>query len=691
MGVENDVLSSILARINTAQKPDIKLPDAYEGEGGGESAFLHDMMATFVDDDGADLLNHEAGVEDLEFLVGQQWDEEVETARTAAKKPSLTINRIPAFVGQVIGRRKQNETQIKIAPNAGGSKPVAAVREGLIRAIQKDSKANFAYDNALFGAVAAGLGNFQLDTYYENDDVWDQCMRIRPIDDHFGVVWDRTLSNPTGKDADHCFVVDPMPWAIFKARWPWAQGADIMRTRFPAEISNQGWWSTSDVRVVSYWKMRSRKRVLALLNDQRTVDITEITRENDHGNVLSKIMSRPDGSPFIRQVNKPYAQRYVCSAVDVLEGPYDLPIDRVPVFRVPGWEVRIGEARHRWGLIRFLKDPQRLHNYWRSVIAEKIMRSPRTTWLASNTAVSGREAAWRASATSDDPLLIWNQESGQKPERVEAITVEGALIEQATTTEQDLKDVSNIHEANLGMPSNEVSGRGIEERVAVSETGTALYHDNLHEAIEEAGRVADMLIPIIYDTPRTVKIIQPDGQEEFVAINAVVGADAKLDITSGKYTVTAVTGASYDTKLQESSESMLGLAQSMPEALQVGADIIVEAMDWPQADRLARRLRRSVPPQLLDPEERTPEQTASMQAGAAAAAGQANAAAAATAASTLKTEQDGNLSGARAANYLAQAAAIAPKLQNESMTAASEATSREVRDSLEAVKVATGA
>jgi hypothetical protein len=49
---------------------------------------------------------------------------------------------------------------------------------------------------------------------------------------------------------------------------------------------------------------------------------------------------------------------------------------------VPGWEITIGEWKHRFGLIRFLKDPMRLHNFWRSVWAEKLMQSPRAVWLA---------------------------------------------------------------------------------------------------------------------------------------------------------------------------------------------------------------------------------------------------------------------------------------------------------------------
>jgi hypothetical protein len=661
----------------SAPRPNIKLPKGYDNE----SDFLQEMRELYEDDDSADFDNHKAGVEDMEFFTGKQWDPDVEQRRIAAKKPVLTVNRLPAFVGQVVGSRKMHETQIKVIPDNGGTIDVAKVREGLIRSIQKESKAGFAYDTAFLGQVVAGIGNFQLDLDYANDDVWDVEIRIKPITDHFAVVWDRTLTEPTGRDAKHAFLGEKMPIREFYERWPWATPADMQGVRFPGELTKSGWYSKADVRVVDYWRMRARSRTLALLRDGTTQDITD-----DDAGILAKVAQRPDGSPFIRQVNRPYAQKYICSGMDVLEGPYDLPIDRIPIFRVPGWEIRIGDAVFRWGLIRHMKDPQRLHNYWRSVMAEKIMRSPKTTWTASSAAVMGREAAWRASATSDDPLLIWNAESGQKPERVEPAQVEQALIQQAEITTQDLKDVSNIHEANLGMPSNEVSGVAINARVRVSDTGTAIYQENLGIAIEECGRVTNDLISVVYDTPRIIKVIGDDAKQLMQAINAT-GNPKSIDITLGKYSVTASSGPSYDTKRQESAQNMLGLATAMPQVLSVAADLIVEAQDWPGAEKIATRIRKTLPPQILSPDEMTPE----VQAAAAGKAQQdqqaQQAAMAGETAKFLQTQSQAAMNFARAHNYIVQANTIPQKLQNESLTAASEATSRELHDNLDAIKV----
>lgn len=596
-----------IVRDSTARKPKFKLPPGYLDE----SVFLEEMRKLFADDIGADKLNREAALEDLRFMVGNQWDDATRQRREAARKPVLTINRLPAFVAQILGSRRLNETEIKILPDNGGTKEVAKVREGLIRNIQKVSNSKDAYDNALAGCVMGGIGNFQVLLEYESEDVWEQKISIDKIADHTAVVWDRRLTDTTGRDAKHVFVVDSMAHDDFVREYPWATPADVNSdvAAVRGDLRMSGWVSMDDVRVVNYWRMRTRKRVLALFTDGATREITPDMDETEFQNIVED----DDGQPIIREVESKFAQLYVCSGSDILEGPYNLQITRLPVFRVPGWEVKVGDTTQRWGLIRFLKDPQRLHNFWRSVVAEKLMQTPRAIWSAADTAVAGREQQWRNSHLSDDPLLIWNAESGQKPERIPPAQMEQSLQGESAMTSQDIKDVSNIHEANLGMPSNEVSGAAILARQRVSDTGTILYHDNLSSAIAEAGRVINELIPTVYDTARIIKVLGADSKEGMQVINQANNKNS-IDITLGKYSITAKVGPSYETKRIESSQNMMGLATAMPQVLSIAADLIVEAQDWPDADKIAARLKNQLPPQILGPDEQTPQSVARLQA-----------------------------------------------------------------------------
>lgn len=667
----------------TAKKPNFRLPDDFDNEG----AFLNAMRKDFHDDIQFDRLNREAALEDTRFVVGDQWDDIVRQRREAGRKPVLTINRMPAFVAQIVGTRRINETQLKVYPDNAGTVEIAKIREGLMRSIQKISRAEIAYDTALMQCVICGIGQFQVMLEYEDADVWNQRITLRQLPDPQAVIWDRELIDPTGADAKHVFVVDTMRKNDYVKKYPWATPADmVVDVTLRGDLRMNGWIAIDDVRIVEYWRMMTRKRTLALLTNGKTVDITDVSDPQ----TLSGIMQRSDGTPIIREVDMKFAQMYKCSGLDILEGPHEWPISRVPVLRVPGWEVFVGQWKHRWGLVRFLKDPQRFHNLARSVIAERMMQTPRAVWLAADNAVAGREKDYRESNMSDDPLLRYNASAGSKPERLNPPQLEEAWLGQAELANQDIKDVSNIHEANLGMPSNETSGAAINARQRVSDVGTVLYHDNLNMAIEQAGVIIDQLIPHVYDATRTIKVLGDDGKQELQQINDP--NNPQTDITEGKYSVTIQTGPSTATKRIEAAEHMMTLVNAMPQVAAIIADLIVVNQDWPGADEIARRLRTTLPPGLLDPKDMSPEQQQAAQQQQETAQKQQDMQMKGVLLDWLEKQSIIGLNEARARNFNADADAAPAKLANEQISTASQAAERELSGQLSAIKLAhTGA
>lgn len=678
----------------SAKKPKFTLPEGFDDE----VDFLRQMRKDFYDDIQCDKLNRDAGIEDLKFFIGDQWDPEVRGRRQDARKPTLTLNRLIAFVAQIIGNRRLNETVIKVLPDNGGQAGIAKIREGLIRSIQKISRAELAYDKAMEGAAIAGIGNFQVALNYASDDVFEQEIQILPINDHFAVLWDRMITDLTGADADHVFVVDTYAKEYFSKRWPWATPADVM-TDYLADMTNQGWVTESDVRVVSYHRMCTKKRTLALMTDGSTQDITEIV---DHksptydaqkaSETLGNIVPRPDGSPIMRESDVKYCETYLCSGQDILDGPYVLPISRPPVFRVPGWEVNVGEVKHRFGLVRFLKDPLRIHNFSRSVLMEKMMAWTRARFLASKESVQGLEKDYRNSNVSDDPLLTYNGETGAAPTLIPPQPLEAAWLQLSEVFSQDIKDISNIHEANLGMPSNEVSGAAITARQRVSDTGTVLYHDNLNQAIEQCGKVIDELINVTYDTPRIIKVLGQDDTQDLMQINAI-GPDGKIinDITQGKYVISISTGPSYTTKRIEAAQSMMSFINACPQIGQYTMDLVAKNMDWPGADEFARRIAFTLPPGMIGPKDMTPELQQHLQGQQQQAQQQQQIQQQQLMLAAQKMQSETALNSARARNFEAEADAIPVKLQTAQTGEASQAADRELRGSLEAIKVAHGA
>src|SRR3990172_9270081 len=92
---------------------------------------------------------------------------------------------------------------IKVVPSDDSDTDIASIRGDLIRSIEMKSRADRIYDTCFESTVQCGDGAFRVAVEYAKDDVFDQDIYIRPIDDALSVVWDRMSIDPTGRDATH--------------------------------------------------------------------------------------------------------------------------------------------------------------------------------------------------------------------------------------------------------------------------------------------------------------------------------------------------------------------------------------------------------------------------------------------------------------------------------------------------------
>ena len=155
---------------------------------GFESAeeFLKDMREEYDLDLDYDRSNREKALEDKQFAAGDQWDPVVLEHRKGL--PCLVINSVPQFTAQLVGDWRESRRAVKIVPAEDGDKEIASVRGDLIRAIENQSRASRVYDTAFESVVQCGDGAFRVSVEYAKDDVFDQDIFVRPIDDVLSTV-----------------------------------------------------------------------------------------------------------------------------------------------------------------------------------------------------------------------------------------------------------------------------------------------------------------------------------------------------------------------------------------------------------------------------------------------------------------------------------------------------------------------
>jgi hypothetical protein len=81
----------------------------------------------------------------------------------------------------------------------------------------------------------------------------------------------------------------------------------------------------------------------------------------------------------------------------------------------------------------------------------------------------------------------------------------------------------------------------------------------------------------------------------------------------GKYDVVATTGPGYATKRQEALEAMAQLLQGNPQLWTVAGDLFVKNMDWPGAQEMSARFKKTIDPKILETGDKSPELQAAEQ------------------------------------------------------------------------------
>lgn len=570
---------------------DGKTSDKYKPEGfDSQEDFLTDMRREYHLDVDFDKENRESAIDDKKFSAGEQWDPVVLEQRKGL--PCLVVNSIPQFTAQLVGDWRESRKAIKVYPVSDEDQDVASVRGDLIRSIESQSRADRVYDSSFESLVQCGDGCFRIAVEYARDDVFDQDIFIRPIEDALSTVWDRYSVDPTGRDAKRVFVDDRIPKAEFERKWPDIKPGNLEDSTSFSDMRSDGWSDSDSYRITEYWRMIERQRLMALFENGK---IYEIDKDN-----IESLVEQFGPPVKTRMAWVSFAQMHLVTGFAVLAGPYEYRLNRLPIVRMSGRVVNVQGRRIRYGLVRFMKDPVRLKNFWRSVAAEQLGYAPKAQWIAPESAVEGREDQFRKAHLSRDPLLVYNDGAEAPPERLPPPAPEAALLNEANVNAQDMKDVTGIHDASLGIRSNETSGRAIQARQREGDIASLTFYDNANAAVLEAGDVINQLIPQIYDGTRIVRTIGDDESVKFQRINDPHNPES-VDLSVGMYDVALSTGTSYTTRRVEAAQAMMDAVQVFPELMAVAGDLIAKAQDWPGADKIAERLEQKMQQNQVDP------------------------------------------------------------------------------------------
>ena len=552
--------------------------------------------------------NRLEALDDIRFSrLDEQWPDAIVQQRQMENRPCLTINKLPAFIRQVVNDARQNKPSIKVHPVDSGADPKTAdVINGLIRNIEYTSNADIAYDTAVEASVAGGFGYWRVGMDYAFDDSFEMDLTIERVANQFAVYGDPDSMCADSSDWNLAFVVEPMPKAQFKRKYKGKKNkdGDEVCVDFDSDAwSNADSWIDDDnVMIAEWWTREEVERELVKLSNGQVYSRQELDEDPDmsmliEAGILQEVSTRMGRSHKVTQV--------IMSGADILE-ENEWPGRFIPIIPVYGDEIVVEGKRYFRSLIHNAKDAQRMFNYWRTTSTELVALAPRVPWIGRKGTFDSDVARWNTANTTSHSYLEYD---GEAPIRqpLDVGPAAGALQE-ALNASDDMKAIIGIYDASLGARSNETSGKAIMARQREGDVATFHFIDNLARAIRHTGRILIDLIPKVYDKERIVRIMGEDGTPKSVRVNSdqpqpVIGPDGKEEVdddgqviaaihslTSGKYDLTVTSGPSFTTRREEAAMQMTEFIRAFPAAAPVIGDLLAKNLDWPGADEIAKRL-----------------------------------------------------------------------------------------------------
>ena len=554
----------------------------------------------------ADDRNRIAAIADLNFLAGDQWPIAARQARALDGRPCLTVNMLPTFLHQVTNDQRMNKPSIKVHPvDDYADIETAKIEQGMIRHIEYDSNADVAYDRAVNSAAAIGFGYWRLVTEYDSPTSWNQKIMFKSIRNALSVRVDPYSTEPDGSDMQFCFIDCLMPRDEFTKKWPDAKACDSSMLGSMDE-SYAGWILEDSVMVCEYYCIKKIKEKVVLLT-------------NGESGFKSDLIELPEGVE-IEAERDGYRQKvmwYRMTCFEILEKE-EIKSNWIPVFPVYGDEVDIEGVVYRSGIVRFAKDPAQIYNVMMTSATEEVSLRAKAPYIMAEGQEEGHEDEWAQANNRAFPYLTYKPVTidgtlAPPPQRNPMADIPTGFLAMAMHASDNVKRTTGLFDASLGARGTATSG--VQERAQQREGDVANYHyyDGLIRTVRHCGRVIASMIPHYYDTERVVRILGEDESISYAKINTPnvsqqKGEDGKIraflnNVSAGEFDITVSAGPSFSTLRQEAAEGMAKNMQQNPQLWGVIGDLYVRNQDWPGAEEMADRLKKTIPPNIIADED----------------------------------------------------------------------------------------
>lgn len=470
-------------------------------------------------------------------VPGAQWEGPL--GEQFAEKPKLEVNKCHLAVIRIFNEYRNNRIGVAFEPKDGVAGPdvdkLTDTCAGLLRADEKDSAAEEAFDNAFEEAVGGGMGAWRLRARYEDelDDENDrQRIAFEPIPDADQCVFfDVDCKRQDKSDAKEAWVLTGYSYAAFRDEFghdptTWPKGWNLGRSF--------DWCTPKTVYVAEHYKVEHVSQKLQVWEHTTTGEKVKAEwieedgegawRDTVTGDEVVPAAMRAQGykKKADKVVKRKRVRKCIESGLRVEEDCGYIAGSEIPIVVAYGKRWFVDGIERCQGHTRTAHDAQRLANMLRSKVAEIAVQSSVEKPILTPEQIKGHVGLWQNDSTANYPYLLVNPITDATGQQIvsgpvgytKAPSIPPAIAALLEVAEVDLKDLLGNQQAGEEVPNvGNISGKAVELVQNRLDMQTFIYVSNFAKAVRRSGEIwLGMARELYGERGRKMKTLAADGK-----------------------------------------------------------------------------------------------------------------------------------------------------------------------------------
>lgn len=535
---------------------------------------LEDIKELVDDAESSTSATREEASDMLVFGRISQWDDDIGADVQTEFRGTFDI--IKSRRNRIIAELWSNPVDITFKPKDGAEPEAAETLTGMYRTDMLRSEE--ALETALQDQVDCGFGAFRYVTEYESkfDDMNNyQRINAEPISEANNVVyWDSNAKKKDKSDARWCCILTTFTkkgWKRFceENDINYKENEEPVSFKTPNRTDTRFWRSKQDEIKIGEFYHKTKKRERVLMYEDPLGQVKAVYQRE-----VKDVIDEMEDAGFVKIGEKMkerwVVKKHIVSGEKVIQSQR-IAGEHIPIVPIYGDWSRV-EGREIWrGIYHDAQDPQRLHNFMMSYLADIVAKGPKQKPIFNPGQIQGYEYMYSAAGADNNyPYLLQNEisaETGQPYPAGPIGYLEPPVLPQAGAALLDLtrRSVDDVTGGSLNqeqMLNSQVTEGQIQATQSAQNLETFLFQNNFQLAMKQAGRVYASMAAELYDVPRPAVVTQPDGTESEVMVMEAVfdeetGEEVVInDITKGAFEVYADVGPSFQTQREEARVQM---------------------------------------------------------------------------------------------------------------------------------------